>query len=96
MDHLDESNWLLMKEEDKATLLLVSLLPSYEHLRTTLMYEKDNLKLDEVVPTLISHASMRKESENILDERIMVGSNHGRDRGRTTKRKGGFKPKGCS
>ncbi|GFY95273.1 hypothetical protein Acr_10g0006580 [Actinidia rufa] len=109
-DHLDEFNQLLtkldaidaeIKEEDKAILLLVSLPPSYEHQnhyhmnnRTTLMYEKYTLKLDEVVATLISHASMRKESENISDERIMVASNHGRDRGRTTKRKGGFKPKG--
>ncbi|GFY85321.1 hypothetical protein Acr_04g0000590 [Actinidia rufa] len=36
-----------IEEEDKAILLLVSLPRSYEHLRTTLMYGQDTLKLDE-------------------------------------------------
>ena len=98
MDHLDEFNRLLteldaigakIEEEDKAILLLVSLPSSYEHLRTTLMYEKDTLGLDEVVAALISHESMRrKDSEKSLDESAMVASDEAQVRGRTTERQG--------
>ena len=62
MKHLDKFKRLLIelevigvkiKEEDKAVILLVSLPPSYEHLRATLMYEKDTLGIDEVLDTLL-------------------------------------------
>ena len=106
MDHLDEFNRLLteldaigakIEEEDKAILLLVSLPSSYEHLRTTLMYGKDTLGLDEVVAALISHESMRrKDSEKSLDESAMVASDEAHVRGRTTERQGGSNSRGCS
>ncbi|KAI8571313.1 hypothetical protein RHMOL_Rhmol01G0109800 [Rhododendron molle] len=90
-DHSDEFNRLLtelgvigakIEEEDKGILLLVSLPPSHEHLRTTLMYGKDTLGLDEVVAALLSHESMRRnESEKISEERVMVASFDGQARG---------------
>ena len=86
-DHLDEFNRLIteleaigakIEEEDKEILLLVSLPSPYEHLRTTLMYGKDTLRLDEVVAKLISHESMKKkESIKVLDEGFMITSKDG-------------------
>ena len=97
MDHLDEFNKLLtdldaidakIEEEDRAILLLVSLPSSYEHLRTTLIYGKSTIGLDEVVATLISHESMRKkESEKASTDGALVASEDGHVRGRTTERK---------
>ena len=84
-------------DEDKAVILLVSLPPSYEHLRTTLMYGKDTLRIHEVVAALLSHESIRKkESENYSEERVMFASDGGLVRGRTTERRAGSKPRGQS
>ena len=104
MEHLDEFKRLLTKlkaigmkieEEDKIVLLLVYLPPSYEHLRTTLMYGKDTLGIDEVVATLLSDKSMcKKESGNYSKEKAMVSSDDGHIRDRTTERRDGFKPRG--
>ena len=61
MEHLDEFKRLLteleaigvkIEEEDKVVILLISLPSSCEHLRTTLMYEKYTLGINEVVVTL--------------------------------------------
>ena len=91
--HLDEFNGHTMeldtigvktKEEDKAIILLVSLPPSYEHLRTTLMYGKDTLGLDEVVAILISHEAMKKkESGKYPEGSAMVTSEYNRSKGRS-------------
>lgn len=98
-EHLDEFSRLIteleaigakIEEEDKAIILLVSLPSYYEHIRTTLMYGKDTLTLDEVIATLLSHESMRrKESERFSEERVMVASDSGQHRGRKTERQGG-------
>ena len=106
MEHLDEFKRLLIElkaisvkieEEDKAVILLVSLSPSYEHLRTTLMYGKDTLGIDEVLATLLSHESLRKkENENYSEKRAMVASDGGHVRGRTTERCDESKPRGQS
>ncbi|KAH7848605.1 hypothetical protein Vadar_005070 [Vaccinium darrowii] len=54
-----------------------------QHLRTTLMCRKYTLGLDEVVATLLSHESMRRnESERFSEERVMVASNGGQNQGR--------------
>ncbi|KAL7224792.1 hypothetical protein ACSBR1_026138 [Camellia fascicularis] len=99
MEHLDEFNQVLMEldaisakieEEDKAILLMVSLPPSYEHVRTTLMYEKNTLELDEAVTALISHETLRKrESDESSSKRNMVSSDNGPSRGRTMEKHGG-------
>ena len=94
-EHLGEFKRLLtelktigvkIEEEDKAVILLASLPPSYEYLKTTSMYRKDTLGIDEVIATLLSHESMhRKESENYSEERAMVTSDGGHVKGRITK-----------
>ena len=79
-DHLDEFNRLCteleaidakIQEENKSIVLLVSLPSSYEHLRTTLMYDKDTLGFDEVVASLLSHETLRrKENDEASKERV--------------------------
>ncbi|KAF3441516.1 hypothetical protein FNV43_RR15430 [Rhamnella rubrinervis] len=44
-----------IKEEDKALLLLSSLPESYEHLTTTLLYEKDEVKFVDVFNALVNN-----------------------------------------
>lgn len=104
--HLDEFNRLTMeldsirvkiKEEDKAIILLVSLSSSYEHLKTTLIFGKDTLGLDEVVAMLISHEVMKKkESGKHLEGNAMVASENDWGRGRSNDRRGRSKPRGRS
>ncbi|PKA58053.1 Retrovirus-related Pol polyprotein from transposon TNT 1-94 [Apostasia shenzhenica] len=51
-----------LEEEDK-TLLLLSLLPkSYDHLVTTILYDKDTLKVEKVNATLLSNEVQNKQS----------------------------------
>ncbi|GFS38693.1 hypothetical protein Acr_00g0058920 [Actinidia rufa] len=90
MEQLDEFSRLLkeleaigvkIEEENKAAILLVSLPPSYEHLRTPLMYGKDTLRIDMVVAMLLSHESMRKKkSKNYSEEKVMVAFDGGHPR----------------
>jgi hypothetical protein len=49
-----------IREEDKAILLLASLPLSYDHLVTTLLYEKETLAFEEVTGSLLSHETRRK------------------------------------
>lgn len=48
-------------DEDKAILLLCSLPPSYEHLITTLTYDKETVELEEISAALLSY-SLRKKN----------------------------------
>jgi len=47
-------------EEDKALLLLSSLLSSYDHLATTIMYDKETLELTDVRQMLQNNELMKK------------------------------------
>ncbi|GMP50192.1 hypothetical protein CsSME_00016910 [Camellia sinensis var. sinensis] len=107
-EHLDEFNRITMEldtigdktqEEDRAMILLVSLPASYEHLRTTLLYGKDALGLDEVIATLISHESMKKQegsSSKHPEGNAMVASENKQGRGRSNDRRGRSKSRGRS
>ena len=107
-EHLDEFNRITMEldtigdktqEEDRAMILLVSLPASYEHLRTTLLYGKDALGLDEVIATLISHESMKKQegsSSKHPEGNAMVASENEQGRGRSNDRRGRSKSRGRS
>ena len=65
------------EEEDKAFLLLQSLLLSFKHFRTIFMFGKETLRFEEVVQDIISHIKMNKNSgDNIKSEGLLVkGSN---------------------
>jgi hypothetical protein len=47
-------------EEDKTIILLALLPPSFDYLVTTLLYEKETLKLEEVSVYFLSHETRRK------------------------------------
>ena len=49
-------------EEDRAIILLCSLPESYEHLVTTLTYGKQDIKVDEIVTSLLGHKQRRKNN----------------------------------
>jgi len=49
-----------LEEEDKALLLLSSLLSSYNHLATTIMYGNDTLELEDVRQMLLNNELMKK------------------------------------
>jgi len=66
--HLDEFNKIIMEltslevkieDEDKSLLLLASLPSSYYNIVTTLLFEKETLKFDEVVATLLMNEMWR-------------------------------------
>ncbi|GMH29834.1 hypothetical protein Nepgr_031677 [Nepenthes gracilis] len=68
--HLDDFNRIVtqmstlddvIKEEDKALVLLASLPASYNHIVTTLLFGKDTLKLDEVIASLLMNESRRSQ-----------------------------------
>ena len=65
-------------EEDKAIILLCSLPGSYEHLVTTLTYGKEDVKVDEIVTTLLGHEQRRKNnlSEDSSGGVFVVGCDH--------------------
>jgi len=74
-------------EEDKA-LLLRSLLPSFKHFRTTVMFGKETFQFEKVVQDIISHVKINKSSgDDMKSEGLLVkGSNNYRDR---SKERGG-------
>ena len=75
-----------LEDEDKALLLLTSLPPSYEHLVTTIIYEKETLDMQEVTGTLISNEIRRRPSPNEdSGEGLMVSSSKGRGRSKDMK-----------
>jgi hypothetical protein len=69
------------KDEDKAMMLLTSLPTSYEHLVTTLLYEKETLELEEVSGALLDHYQRKhKDSAESFGEGLVVKGYQ--DRGR--------------
>ena len=66
-------------EEDQALLLLSSLPKSYDHLVTTILYDKDTLKIKEVKTTLLSNETRSKTGSSI-GEGLLVKSS-GQERG---------------
>ncbi|CAB4265676.1 unnamed protein product [Prunus armeniaca] len=78
-------------DEDKALCLLNSLPDDYDHLTTTLMYGKSEVKLDEVSAALVNHKCRKKEqkTQNSQTEAFVA-------RGRIEERKSRKRGKSCS
>ncbi|CAL8989595.1 unnamed protein product, partial [Prunus brigantina] len=78
-------------DEDKALCLLNSLPDDYDHLTTTLLYGKSEVKLDEVSTALVNHECRKKEqkTQNSQTEALVA-------RGRTEERKSGKRGKSRS
>ena len=51
------------EDEDKVLLLLASLPASFDHLVTTLIYEKEAIVLEEVTSVLLSHIKMKQDGD---------------------------------
>ncbi|CAL8996546.1 unnamed protein product [Prunus brigantina] len=71
-EHLNDYNKILadlanldvqILDEDKALCLLNSLPDDYDHLTTTLLYGKSEVKLDEVSAALVNHECRKKEQK---------------------------------
>jgi hypothetical protein len=61
------------EDEDKAMMLLTSLLASYEHLMTSLLYGKETLELEEVLGALLDHYQRKhKNSAESSGEGLVV------------------------
>ena len=75
LEHLNFSNKIINElltvdvkiEEDKALILHSSLPESYDHIVTTMLYSKETLILEEVMPTLLSN-EIRKMSNQVQEE----------------------------
>lgn len=76
IDHINEFDRLIvdlmdmevvLEDEDKATILLISLPNKYDDLVTTLVYGKETIRYDEVSAALLAHASRRKFANLNLD-----------------------------
>ncbi|MCI23663.1 retrotransposon protein putative Ty1-copia subclass [Trifolium medium] len=52
-----------MDDEDKAIILLCSLPGSYDHLVTTLTYDKDSITLTSITSAVLSHGQRRQNTE---------------------------------
>ncbi|KAM1225757.1 hypothetical protein ACFX13_045186 [Malus domestica] len=99
-EHLNDYNKILadlanlevkIPDEDKALCLLNSLPTDYDHLTTTLLYGKSEVKLDEVSATLVNHECRKKElkTHNSQIEALVA-------RGRIEERKSGKRGKSRS
>ncbi|GFZ02006.1 hypothetical protein Acr_15g0006150 [Actinidia rufa] len=102
-EHLNAFNKILadlqnldveIDDEDKALLLLNSLPDKYEHLTTTLLYGKDEIKFNDVSNTLMNNEVRKKDQ----DAHRESSSNALTARGRTSTRKfgGGWKSRSKS
>ncbi|BBH01937.1 hypothetical protein Prudu_012349, partial [Prunus dulcis] len=82
---------VIIPDEDKALCLLNSLPDDYDHLTTTLLYGKSEVKLDEVSAALVNHECRKKEqkTQNSQTEALVA-------RGRTEERKSGKRGKSRS
>ncbi|CAL9022913.1 unnamed protein product, partial [Prunus brigantina] len=99
-EHLNDYNKILadlanldvqIPDEDKALCLLNSLPDDYDHLTTTLLYGKSEVKLDEVSAALVNHECRKKEqkTQNSQTKALVA-------RGRTEERKSGKRGKSRS
>ena len=73
------------EDEDKALFLLASLPTSFDHLVTTLIYEKETRVLEEVTSALLSHIKIKQDSDGSQADGLIVkskSSNRGRSRSR--------------
>ena len=75
-------------DEDKAMLLLTSLLAFYEHLVTTLCWGKETLEFKEISRALMDHYHRKQNSGKSSGEGLMVKGNQ--DRGRKKDRDNNF------
>ena len=95
IEHLDNFNKILADlqnldveiiDEDKALLLLNSLPESYEHLTTTLLYGKDEVKFVDVSNALVNNEYRKKDQH---DHRDSISEALTASRGRTNNKKSG-------
>ncbi|TXG67989.1 hypothetical protein EZV62_009264 [Acer yangbiense] len=95
IEHLDNYNKILadlqnldveISDEDKALLLLNSLPDTYEHLTTTLLYGKDEVKFIDVSNALVNNEYRKKDQ---LDHRDSTSEALTVARGRTNNRRSG-------
>ncbi|KAK0583590.1 hypothetical protein LWI29_038519 [Acer saccharum] len=93
IEHLDNYNKILVdlqnldveiSDEDKALLLLNSLPETYEHLTTTLLYGKDEVKFIDVSNALVNNEYQKKDQ---LDHRDSTSEALTVARGRTNNRR---------
>ena len=76
------------KDEDKAMMLLTFLSAFYEHLVTTLLYDKETLELEEVSGALLDHNQRKhKNSAESSGEGLVVKGyqDHGRKKDKDDK-----------
>ena len=70
-------------EEDNALILLNSLLESYNHIVTTMLYGKKTLILEEVTPTFLSNEiRKRPNQEEQIGSALVVTGRKGRGEGK--------------
>jgi hypothetical protein len=67
-----ESIKVKIDDEDKALRLILSLPPSYVHLKPALMYEKENLSFEEVVTKIISEERRMKNDESTSSNSMLL------------------------
>ena len=53
---------VIVDDEEKAIILLCSLLPSYEHVVTTLTYGKETIKIEDITTELLAWEQRRKNN----------------------------------
>lgn len=68
------------EEEDQALMLLCSLPGSLENFVTTLLWEKETLKLEAVTSALLMFNQRKQQSEGISGEGLVVKGGEQRDR----------------
>ena len=77
--------WVTLEEEYKLILSLTSLLTSFDHLVTMLMYGNETLEFEEMTSALLSHSKMKKDDDEDDDSQpdglvVDLESNRGRSR----------------
>lgn len=100
-EHLSDFNKILVdlqnldaviEDEDEALLLLNSLPNTYEHLTTTLLYGKDEIKFDDVSNALINNEHQKKNKQVQRDSTLEALTVRGKSDNKKSSRWG----KSCS